>query len=423
MKRFLSVFLSIAVLSVFCMVGCGVPEEVPEQAKFEYFSANPVSDISLAVGQKYALTPRVSADEYTLSVVSDNISVVRVSDQTLVGVAEGKAEVTVKASDGTNESSGRIRVAVTERSEEDLGAIDLYLVAGQSNAVGCSSFDASALDEQSLNGFSNVLYTGLTNDVAFKVMYRSWQNVKAGLGQSEKYIGPELGIAQKISSVYNSESDKTAGIIKIGVGGSNLLDTEDLVTGKMQFLNQIMGNWVSPSMEKGKEPVSKNNFTGGLYRAFINGVYNAVEALYAPEYSSAVVRALYWMQGESDRETPEQYKEAFKLFLSDVKNDLSNKLDTDLSDLPVLIGEISETFDSASEESVAINQKFIAMQRSLASELRGVSICANAAFKLNEWDKENGKNIVVGTDNCHWAFEDAITIGNNVGEWILSLID
>lgn len=375
MKRLSRVFLSLVALLFLCIFGGCMPDEQPktEKAEFKYFSANPVTEIQLSVGQKYILTPRVSADDYTLTVVSDNVSALRIENNMIIADAIGKSEVTVKATDGTKESARKVRVTVTEKVATDLGAIDLYLVAGQSNAVGFTRYDASALDGQLLNGFSNVLYTGLTNNTAYKVAYKGWQNVKAGLGQSEKYIGPELGIAQKISSVYNSDSGKTAGIIKIGVGGTNLLDTEDLLTGKMQFQNQIMGNWVSPSMEKSAKPVSKNNFTGGLYRAFVNGVFNAVEAIKAEGYSSVTVCGMYWMQGEADRETPKDYKEGFKLFLSDIRSDLSDKLNADLSTLPVLIGEISETFESASEKSVAINKKFIEMQRSLADELSGVS--------------------------------------------------
>ena len=134
-------------------------------------------------------------------------------------------------------------------SGED-NVIDIYLIAGQSNAVGHTKItDSKAAYEfapELKRGFQYVLFSGMTrwdnvdgSGKYFSHDYR-WIKTTLGLGKGDdsNYMGPEAGMAKAFSEVYNKESGKTAGIIKYGHGGTSMWKTD----GSNQF-----GNWASPS--------------------------------------------------------------------------------------------------------------------------------------------------------------------------------
>ena len=307
-------------------------------------------------------------------------------------------------------------------------SIDIYIIAGQSNGSGYTKYDASVLSglwSRYNKGSSNVIYTGraeYTNNVntsnvstgVNEVKY--WTPVVAGQGRSTSHMGAEVGMAKILNEKYYkydvaTGENRTAGIIKFAHGGTSLLNS---TSGE----NAASGNWVSPSYAEYKN-ISHSGLTGGLYRNLLTQVKSSVTKLKALGYNDINIKGVFWMQGEGDRYNPAEYKIAFKYFASDLRRDLGNIMGEDLSDLAIMIGEISETSGSASTDSVATNQAFIAMQRGLAQEMDNVYVVASGKYKINWLENGVNKN---GQDAWHWTTADMFNIGVEVGECILDNI-
>ncbi|MBE5732052.1 MAG: sialate O-acetylesterase [Clostridiales bacterium] len=306
-------------------------------------------------------------------------------------------------------------IQVTNRS------IDIYLIAGQSNAAGYTNFNSVnllPLDEHYIYGYQNIMYAGnaesSANNYTTTVDHEHpWSLLRAGQGAGTGKIGPEIGMANVLSSYYNVESGKQAGFIKFAHGGTCLLDS---ITGE----NKAGGNWVSPSYEATITPKSPGKLTGGLYRSLLEQVEKNIGELKAMGYSDINVKGLYWMQGESDKGNPTEYLKAFKYFASDVRSDLTKICGQDLSKMPILIGEISRTSGSAVQGTVSTNNAFIAMQRTIPDHVNDTYVIAAGDYDINKL--VNGSNTAVGTDSWHWNYKDHIEIGKLVGNCILDNI-
>ena len=95
----------------------------------------------------------------------------------------------------------------SEKEDDELPekSIDIYLIAGQSNATGYSKISdreaayawAPALE----NGFSNIHYAGnsRSNGAGNRDRDIDWQNVCLGLGATGELFGPEAGMAKAMS--------------------------------------------------------------------------------------------------------------------------------------------------------------------------------------------------------------------------------
>lgn len=286
--------------------------------------------------------------------------------------------------------------------------IDIYLIAGQSNAAGTTKYKAEDLrkiDSRYVDGFENIYYAGAAGGPSGQNMNLNevpLQPVKAGFGyQAGIHIGAEIGIADELSKYYNSETGKYAGIIKYGLGGTALLND-------LGGANEAGGNWVPPSYQKTlKEGVTEK--TGGLYRLFLAEVEKQLES-YRDAGFKPVVKGMFWMQGEADRGNQAEYKIAFEYFASDVRKDLTKITGQDLKHMPIHVGLISRTFNSAEYAKVNVNKAFIKMQRSLADSITHCFIVETDEFDLND------AYGALGSDNNHWNYKDMIVIGKMVGK-------
>ncbi len=296
-------------------------------------------------------------------------------------------------------------------------AIDVYFIAGQSNASGYSAFNfnsALASDENLIYGHNNVWYagdaesTGANNSVVHRDL--GWQLARIGQGAAYNKFGAEAGMAQELSSRYNAQSGLTAGIIKYAHGGTALLDN---ISGE----NASNGNWVPPSYEAVISPKDPGKLTGGLYRGFLAQTEKNVAQLRKMGYTEINFKGLFWMQGESDKGNPTEYKRAFEYFASDIREDLGQIAGVDLSSMPIFIGEISRTSGSADSGTAATNERFIAMQRALPSTVSDTYVIASGQYDINRL--VNGSNQAVGTDSWHWNQEDMLAIGRLVGKSII----
>lgn len=305
--------------------------------------------------------------------------------------------------------------------------IDVYIIAGQSNAAGATHIATTDLNVMTkleaknatyISGYSNVLYSGTvqTNTV-------SLTNTKANIHGNGK-MGPEIGMAESLSTYYNADSGNVAALVKYGYGGTSLLDKE--------YTNsEERGNWVSPSYEEEiiaeAGSVRYGELTGKLYDNLVAQVRTSLEECREAGYHP-VIRGMYWMQGEADRTSKEaelaEYERAFIYFASDIRKDLVELTGEErLNNMPIIIGEISETYASATESSVKQNTAFIALQNSLAESVDNCYIAANSEYAINELvTNDSGESVSQKVEDCadtaHWNWLDCLSIGNDVGNII-----
>jgi hypothetical protein len=303
-------------------------------------------------------------------------------------------------------------------------SIDLYLIAGQSNASGNAVYDVSTmvgLEEHATVGNNRVLFRGAMSNY-------DWALARTGQGEGTNKIGVEVGMmnyfksAQKtnghiIENAYDASRGKYAGIIKRAVGGTGFDRAEDWI--------RQAGWWGSPSW------ISSQNYapvTNGiyLYDLLVSDTVNAVKELKASGFTEINVKGLFWMQGERNRNwagVNGLYEKAFTCFVNDLKTDFTLKIKPitgqDFSKFDVLIGEIAETFDNAQPDTISFNRKFISTQQNLANKLEGVDILNTQAFPLNKLDA-NGNNVVLGSDHYHWNQRDIFAIGKLVAERMMT---
>lgn len=329
------------------------------------------------------------------------------------------------------------RTAVSESdstADEDGGkTLDLYLVAGQSNATGCTLIsDLSAAYQycpELISGVPNVLYAGNSRSVSSGERDRviAWQETTLWLGMSKNHFGPEAGMAKALSTHYNNGTGKFAGIIKYAYGGSSLLNKTSGDTHKD-------GNWVSPSYQKTLPASEVKDVTGQMYRNFLAQVESNVRDVLGKQgimedydFDSVRICGLYWMQGCNDKSEPNEYEKAFKYFAQDIRNDLSELMkaitasddDCGASEMPITVGTISQTQNMTSQSVENTNRTFIAMQKSFATKIENCYVVDNSAYAICKW--ENGKMVVTGSDQWHWNQADMLEIGENVGEAMLAV--
>ncbi len=301
--------------------------------------------------------------------------------------------------------------------EQKLKDIDIYFIAGQSNASGYTKYEQDeikTINDDYVYGFNNIWYTGNSrsgSETTANNRVRDISLMRAGYGAYTTTMGVEPGLAEALSVYYNHETGREAGFIKYAAGGTRLLN---YFTGE----NKPEGNWVPPSYQA-MLTSGVTEKTGGLYRNFLAQARKSI-ADYKKLGYNPVVKGLYWMQGESDRDAPSEYLKAFKCFASDVRADLTEICEQDCSTMPIIIGEISRSFASCDTNSMNLNAGFIAMQNTIPNNVANTYIVKSSVFDQNAYI--NGVATKVGSDQHHWNYKDHLKIGNMVGECILKNI-
>lgn len=279
--------------------------------------------------------------------------------------------------------------------------IDMYLIAGQSNASGNS--------KNILNGITinEVMYIGEREEnIGSSAMFCK-NNITTGLGINDAYMGPEYGMAFKLREHYTNTNP--ACIFKTAEGGTNLLD---VTTGT---LPSRFGNWYPRSLWQSPEHDGASH-TGYLYYRFIENFKAAYNLLVSKGYTP-VVKAFCWMQGESDRGEIYEYEKLIKVFIRDMREDIGKITGTDQSGLLFIMGEISTTFGSYSQ--ISANQMFIDMQRDVAACGDPVKVATVDTSDL----LINGPNGVIGSDQYHWNGTQMKTLGERFAECALENAD
>ena len=312
-------------------------------------------------------------------------------------------------------------------------SIDIYLIAGQSNAAGNAVFDEATMRGHDLNaieGNTKVIYRGE------RTKY-DWSAVRVGFGEGSNRIGAEVGMMNYFSTVtsgsganqkyvYDANAGKYAGIVKTAVGGTGF----DYATGNASWM-QNAGWWGSPSWISANGYNTMTTPVRNLYNELVNNVVGAVDNLQQAGFTTIRIKGLFWMQGERHINSWGQegstqnntYYKAFKAFITDLRSDLNTKvggkIGQNLTGMKVLIGEVAETFAINDNNTVAKNTNFINLQRYIASTISGITTLDTKAFPLVR-DNGGGSYTVLGSDNYHWNQNQMFSIGKLVGQAMLA---
>ena len=218
------------------------------------------------------------------------------------------------------------------------------LICPNATKCGASKSDFKTLLKEQL---TNVFYSGLIADhssqtYGVKTTYFTTTKYTAagstlalGLGWGDDAMGVEFGMAQKLSEYYNADSDKYAAIVKYAANESNLVDF-------LEGDDVYLGNWISTS---GKSKTPAGETSGQLYKNLMKFVAEQISAYEAMGYKVNIA-GLYWMQGEQDVAYTDEYIAAFNALVSDLRADLTATTGSDMSEMPIIVGEIADFLGS-----------------------------------------------------------------------------
>ena len=254
------------------------------------------------------------------------------------------------------------------------GTIDVWLIGGQSNAVGYgdNTPPEAETDYRYFTGFDNTLFYGVNEVFTYNKDYLS--PVTLGLGQKPTRSGAEIGVAKALDSTGAMNA-----VIKCAVGATALYP--DLNAN----ISQSVGTWTSPSyieranMDKndpdyatlgtfvningevqdipdidlsvkiaaGNADNNGNVMAGNMYNMFVKTVTEGIRQLKAEGYTP-VVRGMWWMQGEAECSNDTKaylYDELLTCLINDVRDFVAEVTDDATANseddpMPFLAGNI-----------------------------------------------------------------------------------
>ena len=255
------------------------------------------------------------------------------------------------------------------------GTINVYLIGGQSNAVGYGLDNATttlaSTDTRYTDGFENVLYYGeqeRKSETIDNVTYTSFavneafQPVTLGMGRTLYRSGAEIGIASAVN-----DDGGTSAVIKCAYGAAYLYPDTTINVSKTQ------GTWTSPSYIEENSIETEGTRIGGIYNTFIDTVADGLALLEAQGYTP-VIKGMWWMQGEAEteQETPAaEYDALLTALISDVREDLAGITGLDQSEMPFVMGSI---YRNPSYETKPYLTTVQTAQTTVASSLKNVSV-------------------------------------------------
>ena len=319
--------------------------------------------------------------------------------------------------------------------------IDVYFIAGQSNAAGCSDFyreDLRTLNlsekysskaDTYLNGFDNVFYFGYATEVnkSMHTKFTELTPVKACMGVTKTHdFGAELGMAEYMNQHY-ANSDKKAVIIKYAVCASALLGQ-----------SSAFGEWSAPSYPNpslGKDLNLYDNMIGTQTGNYEDGMlFDALVAIEEAGFNKVNYKGFYWSQGESDAGRT-NYGSALKALINDFRADIDKVSNAyqqyseyfayeSSSEMPFLISEIAPTQSGAQvkEDGTSTDNNInsiVNLQRLVASQMTNVSTLPTAEYEIKNqnamWKSSVNDGISYCAEQWHYNGDDMLTIGNEVG--------
>lgn len=326
---------------------------------------------------------------------------------------------------------------------KDPTEIDVYFIAGQSNAAGASDFyreDKTTLnlskpfaDKVDLykNGFNNVFYYGNAYDTyeANAYIVDELINVKACMGVNNEYeIGAELGMAEYLNDKYEG-TNKHAVIIKYAVCGSGLICD-----------SVAYGEWSAPSFPNSHLKNQVNLYekmVGKKSEEYTDGIiYSALSEIASKGYEEVNFKGFFWAQGEAETGAhTDYYDDALIAFVNDLRKDIDkvavkaaeehSLIVGETKDLPFVIAEVAPTQDGSKKKAdgTASNQyvqNIIDQERAACQQLKNCVPLCTADFDIvnqnAKWKSSENDGISYCADQWHYNGDDMITIGNQVGD-------
>ena len=278
-------------------------------------------------------------------------------------------------------------------ANKDLGPVDVIVISGQSNAVGCTHIDCikRSIGAEKYNEYMKG-YNGI--QIAFDSWTKTWdedppryysQNkskdetfmkVMLGQGNSQASFGPEIGIAERMHEKYSGKLF----LIKYACGASNLKD-----------------DWA-----KRDSP---------MYNRFVEYVKLQMNNLKEMGYTPTI-KAMCWMQGEGDSYDGyyQEYYDNTKEFVGNLRQDFQelsgNKdfpfIDAGINNSPEWqyyrkVNEAKQKFAEESENNIYID-----------------TIAAGLHTDQEPFDK---------ADTAHYDTESQVLLGNLFAEQFEQFLD
>lgn len=292
--------------------------------------------------------------------------------------------------------------------------VDVYLIAGQSNAVGYTKVDSSAeqaeidKDARYTEGFADVLYYGYVECTKDNTIPTDMAvaNVRLGKGEQSQgktrdgttyaTFGPELGMARYLAD--NGVAGTQYGIIKYAAGGTAIYDEFK------SNLGSQYGNWMSPSLVA-KYGKGDATLTGLCYSNFLTTVRQGLQAYKAAGYNP-VIKGLAWMQGESESQSANNakiYAELLGTLITDIRKDLTQISGQDLSEMVAVVAKIPQKYKDVVESAAYVD--IVRAQMDALKEKDADVILIDNDFVA-----------LPGTDNHHYNTPDMLKVGENFAE-------
>jgi len=346
-------------------------------------------------------------------------------------------------SSSSSSSSSSVFIPTPRPINEDV--VDVYFIAGQSNAAGYSDFYRSDLEtlnlgkeylpksQEYINGYDNILYYGkaLTGSGGGNSV-NELTPVKAGLGNTAgREIGAELGMAEYLAERYEG-TDKKVIIIKHAMGASGLM----INTSASQ-------QWSAPSYPNPEIGSEKNLFhqmCGTEANNYSDGtIYKGLSKAIESGLTNFSFKGLFWAQGEAETDaTILNYGDALSSLIGDFRTYINN-LSTSISNvntnvtfenaskMPFIIAEVCASYNksyalSDNTSSREYINTIVSQEKEVA--LADANVETLETYMYNIMTNPTGfkSKIEDGISYCgdayHYNADDMIDIGNRVAEML-----
>jgi len=252
--------------------------------------------------------------------------------------------------------------------------LDIFIIAGQSNAVGCTNVDT--LDKKHRFYYAPHVYLYEEGNFAYYYTNRIIKGITCNMGCYDMQMGIEYGISYRI----NGKTNKTIGLIRYAYGGTTLFH-----------------HW-KPDYKKVPDNIEDY---GSCYFNFCKTMENGLKA-YRNAGFNPIIRGMVWMQGETDAVIEERaiaYKNNLEHIFSCFRKELN------IPDLKIIVGEIA-TRSPLSPFSDIVRES----QKQVCEKDK------NCVFLST-------KNIKIGHDSYHFDGNEDFKLGKKFGDEMLRLID
>ena len=303
------------------------------------------------------------------------------------------------------------------------GEINVWLIAGQSNAVGYGEEvpEDNKTNPRFTEGFDNVIAYGrlATKDQT------EFTPVKVGMGKSDTSVGAEIGIASALGN-----SGEMHAVIKYAVGGTKLHPFNGTTWTSPSYIDAVQND-----DDTTNDINSKWTKVGDYYEEFMKTLEDGLALLIADGYTP-VIKGLWWMQGEAettlDADWAPEYEKLLTYLVDDMRRDIAaiaNDASLNGDDpMPFVIGKINrnpERTEQAQQDKVDIVN---AAQVAVAAKRANVSIvdAANSYkyFQYDSWHYNTETQMYLGeqfvanvlkAENKYLVYADGRYAGINTG--------